>query len=781
MRPPRSPHRARRDVFAALGRFSCRFRWLVVAVWLVLLAAGLAATPQLSHVLQGGGFTNPDSPGQKAADLIQKRLKQGPATVVVVFVGDSLDARSPEFQRYERQALAELTAARIPGLRSIATYATSGAEQLLAKDGRSSVAILTFDADSQAVQQETGRIRAALGKSRLKAYVSGEPAVNADLSSASLSDLRRVELYALPVALIALVVVFGTLVAAALPVITGGLAVSVTMGGIYLLARVTNMSIFSMNTATLLGLAVAIDYALFIVARFREELRSGSSVEEAVVTSMSRAGRSVFYSGVAVIVGIVGLTFFPSPILRSIGIGGALVVFFSVAAALTFMPALLALLGSRVNALAVVPQRPPHESRFWTGWTRFLLRRPWAVIVVSLALALLIASPALRMRSEMPSAAALPPSSQSRQGYEVLARGFDQSALSPLSVLATWQDGGGRIDMSRAASLYAFGQLLARTPGVRSVSSPFNLPFKGGPLALAGLWPLFEKLLNDPGADPGAGVKLPPGMAISGAQLAQIRQLLQSSVGPGAALFRVVTKAPPSSAEAQRLVGTIAGLKAPPGLRIHVAGQAATDRDFADDRNSRLPWVAVWIAVTSYLVLLVLLRSVLLPLVAVLVNMLTILMSYGCLVFIFQRATFQDILHFTSTGATDATIPIVILCVLFGITMDYAVFLLTRMREAWLTSADNRESVGAGLVSSGRIVLSAAILVVVVTGAFAFTGVSVTKMLGVGVALAVVLDALLIRMSLLPASMCYFGAADWWAPRRRRRPAPAPAEDPGRD
>jgi RND superfamily putative drug exporter len=205
-------------VFSALGRFSCRFRWLVVAVWLVLLAAGLAATPQLSHVLQGGGFANPDSPGQKAADLIQKRLKQGPATVVVVFVGDSLDARSPEFQRYERQALAELTAARIPGLRSIATYATSGAEQLLSKDGRSSVAILTFDAGSQAVQQETGRIRAALGKSRLKAYVSGEPAVNADLSSASLSDLRRVELYALPVALIALVVVFGTLVAAALPV-----------------------------------------------------------------------------------------------------------------------------------------------------------------------------------------------------------------------------------------------------------------------------------------------------------------------------------------------------------------------------------------------------------------------------------------------------------------------------------------------------------------------------------------------------------------------------------
>ena len=756
-------------MFAALGRFSFRFRWIVVGSWLLLFAGGMVATPHLAKALQGGGFSNPAAPSQQAASLIQERLKLGETNLVVVFSSEVLAARGTDFEAAEDKTLATLRAAQIPHLESIQTYASTGSEELVSKDGKSSVAVLSFSAPTQTVQLETDQIRTALGGANaLKAYVTGEPAVDYDLSIISMRDLRRIELYALPVALLALILVFGTLVSAALPVITGGLAVSVTLGGIYLLARVTSMSIFSMNTATLLGLAVAIDYALFMVARFREELGSGSSTEEAVVTTVARAGRSVFFSGVAVAVGVVGMVFIPFPAVRSLGIGGALVVFFSVAASLTFMPALLGLLGPRVNAIRIVPEHAAAEGRFWRGWSRLLTRRPWAVVLVTIALVAVAGSPILHMKTAMASATALPPSSESRQGYEILDSQFDRSALSPISVLVTWDAAGGSVDMAKAASLYTIGQRLAATPGVASVVSPFNLPGLTDVSALAGLWTQFQAFFNDPSASPNipaGGLKLPDGTTISPEQLGQIEALVKGSMGPQAVLYRVVPKALPSSTEAQALSDTISRMKLPGGFEVHVAGETANDRDFLGGLLGRLPWVVAWIALTTFIILLFLLRSLLLPLVAVLVNALTIVMGFGAVVWLFQGSHYQSALGFTATGAIDAIIPVVMLCVLFGITMDYAVFSLTRMHESWLGDHDRSRSVADGLVHSGRIILSAAFLVIVVTAAFVFTRVSETKTLGMGIALAVALDAVLIRMALLPAIMRFLGKANWWMPR----------------
>ena len=295
-------------MFEAIGRFSYRFRWVVIAVWIVLFGVSVVATPFLADVLQGS-FANPDAPAQQAGALIQEKFQQGPTTLLVVFRTATLDARSPEFQSAEKLALDGLTAAQIPHLGSVQTYANTGSTQLISKDGKSSVAVLNFTASLQAIQRGVEQIRGALNGTELQAYVTGEPAVNAELTSYSLRDLQKVELYGLPVALIALTLVFGSLVSAALPVITGGLAVTVTLGGMYLLGRAIGMSIFAMNTATLLGLAVAIDYALFIVSRFREELHKGAPVKDAVIVTTARAGRSVFYSGIAVMVGVVGLVF----------------------------------------------------------------------------------------------------------------------------------------------------------------------------------------------------------------------------------------------------------------------------------------------------------------------------------------------------------------------------------------------------------------------------------------------------------------------------------------
>jgi putative drug exporter of the RND superfamily len=751
-------------MFEALGRFVHRFRWIVIGVWVALFGVSVVAAPLLGDVLRGS-FANPDAPSQQAAALVQEKFQQGPTSVLVIFKDGSLDAAGAEFQAAQKQSLDQLAAAQIPGLQSVQTYASTGSDLLLSRDRRTSVAVLNFDAPLEIIQNQIERIREALEGGALQTYVTGEPAVNADLTTYSFRDLQKVELYGLPVALIALLFVFGSLVSAALPVITGGLAVTVTLGGLYLLGRLMDMSIFTMNTATLLGLAVAIDYALFFVSRFREELHKGASAEEAVVTTTARAGRSVLYSGIAVIVGVAGLLFFPSPGLRSVGIGGALVVFFSVAASLTFIPALLSVLGRRVNLLPVLPIRDVHASRFWNWWSRRLLKRPWVGIVVSLVLIGLLVAPVLTLKTEMTTANTLPKAAESRLGIEILDQEFDRAALSPVSVLLTW-DGDGQIDVSRAAALFMYGQQLTGLQGVGSVTSPFTLGGLGDSAALAAFWPQFERLLNDPAGFvvPEAGITLDSGVTITAAQLEQFRQLVQGSVAPGAVLFRVVAQDAPGSAAAQDLVGRIMATAAPAGYVAHVAGESAYNYDFFKELSDWFPWVILWVFLSSFVIFVVLLRSLALPALAVVVNVFTVGMSYGLLVLLFQGDTFQNVLRFTPTGAIEVIIPIVLLCNLFGITMDYAVFMLTRSHECWERTADNRRSVATGLIQTGRVIVSAALLVVIVTGAFTFTNIRSTKMLGMGVALAIIVDTILIRMTLLPSMMAYLGRLNWWWP-----------------
>jgi RND superfamily putative drug exporter len=751
-------------MFEAIGRFSYRFRWLVIALWIVLFGVSVAATPWLADVLKGG-FSNPGAPGQRAAAVIEGTFEQGPTNLLILFSSDTLQATSPEFQAAEKQALAGLTAAQIPSLESIQTYATTGSPQLISRDGRSSVAVLNFSASQAEIQKEVDKIRELLRDTQLQAYVTGEPAVNADLTQYSFSDLRKVELYALPVALIALLFVFGSLVSAALPVITGGLAVTVTLGGMWLIWQVTSLSIFAMNVATLLGLAVAIDYALLMVSRFREESHKGATVKEAVIVTSARAGRSVFFSGAAVMVGVVGLTFFPSPGLRSMGIAGALVVFFSVMATISFVPALLGVLGRRVDSLPVIRLHAAREARTWKRWAGLVLKRPWVTIAVSVAIIALLAGPAATLRTQMTSAQTLPPAAESRQGLEILDRDFDREALSPTSVLLTWEGEPG-IDMFRAGTLFFYGQQLSGLPGVASVLSPFTLPGVDDPTALAALWPQFEKLLNDPDGFvvPAGGVTLDGGVTISAQQLEQFKQLVKASVAPGAVLFRVVSQEPVASEATQALVGDLLTATPPAGYTAYVAGEAVYNYDFFKELNTWFPWVIVWVVFTSLAVFVVLLRSIVLPVLAVVVNLLTIAMAYGLLVLLFQGDALEKILHFTATGAVDAVIPVVMLCVLFGITMDYAVFMLTRMHERWRRTHDNRESVTTGLVRTGRVIVSAALLVAIVTGAFVFTSIGETKMLGLGIALAIIVDTILIRLTLLPALMIYLGGANWWWP-----------------
>jgi RND superfamily putative drug exporter len=445
-------------------------------------------------------------------------------------------------------------------------------------------------------------------------------------------------------------------------------------------------------------------------------------------------------------------------------------VLFSVAASVTFMPAILAVLGNRINSIPVIRLHEAHDGRLWKGWTRVVLRRPWVSILVAVTLIALIAGPAVAMKTQMTSAASLPEKAESRQGLEILDQEFDREALSPTLVLLTWE-GDEKIDMSRAASLFMYGQQISSLTGVASVQSPFTIAGLSDPTALAALWTQFEQLLNDPDgfAVPEEGITLDSGQTITAEELEQFKQLIKATVAPGAVLYRVVAGDDLTTIETDDLVGRLMRSDPPEGYTSHVGGEAAFSYDFAEELNTWFPWVIVWVVFTTFIVFVVLLRSVVLPVLAVVLNLATIAMSFGILVLIFQGETFESVFRFTATGAIDAVDRVLMLCILFGITMDYAVFMLTRMHERWLRTGDSRESVTVGLVRTARIIVSAALLVVIVTGAFAFTSIGTTKTLGVGIALAIIADTLLVRLVLLPAVMAYLGKTSWWWPLFRRR------------
>lgn len=746
-------------VFAAVGRFSYRRRWLVLAGWTLLFLLGVASIPFLGGTLKGGGFSDPGSPSEKAAALIRGRLSTGFTTVEIVFTSPSLDARSSAFQQAEQNALSGISPATIRDLKQIHTYASLHDPQFISKDGHTSVAVLVFAATRYEVQAEVAHIRDALRPTVLTAYVTGEPAVNADITATSFHDLRIAESYALPVALLVLLVVFGTLVAATLPVITGAMAVTATLGALYLLGRAFDVSIFVMNVATLLGLAVGIDYALFIVARFREELAGGVTVTDAVEETVAHAGRSVFFSGLAVAIGILGLVFFPFAAMRTIGMGGALVVFFSVAAALTLLPALLGIFGPRINAVRLVRLRSG-SSPFWSRWSALVLRRPAAFIILSLAVIALVGWPIVKMKMAMPTAAVLPTSSEARRGYEILKREFDMGALSPISVALTWQGDQDPLAPVRLAAFYAYGRQLASQPGVKSVTSIANLPQVRSPLLLVLFWRAAQPALA-------AGKPVSIGsLRLSASQMSSLRQLVDVTTAPGMVVFRVVPESDPSSALASDLVARLRQLPPPSGMQAAIAGDSAGRLDFFTGLYSRFPWVAAAVLLGTFVILVLLTHSLAVPLKAVIVNSLTILMAYGTIVFIFQFGHFERLLRFTSFGAVDAVMPIIMFCALFGVSMDYEVFLLARMHEAWHRTSDARRSVEAGLVRSGRVIVGAAALVVVIALSFAFTSISMTKTLGIGIAAAIALDAVLIRMMLVPAVMRLLGRRSWWMPGR---------------
>jgi uncharacterized membrane protein YdfJ with MMPL/SSD domain len=751
-------------VFEAWGRFVFRRRWpVLLAAAATVAAAAVWGAGVFGSLESAGGFTAPGSQSQQASALATRAFGRDAADVVVLYRSTRLTVRDPA---YRRAVLATLAALPRRQVLSAESYWTTGSPQFVGARGHETYAVLRLaGATDQARIASFGAIRGRLAASGLTELAGGqipaEQAINAQVTS----DIGRAEELSMPVLLVLMLLIFGSLAAASLPLAVGGTAILGSFAVLRLLTLATSVSIYSVNITTILGLGLGIDYGLFMVSRFREELGAGSwerssgtapgpgprqgaaggrpgveqgaaggrpGVEQALARTMATAGRTVATSGITVALALASLLLFPETFLRSMGYGGVATVAVDVVAALTVMPALLALLGPRVNALRVrrsVPGAPAPGKGAWYRIAQSVMRRPLAYLTVIVVVLLALGSPFLHVTWGGTDARVLPPGAAPRVVAQALARDFPANATTPVEDV---------VRFARPAS----------APGPR-----------------AGLAAYLARLERVPGVTAG-----------------QV-----TGVAGDVARIDLRFSAAPMSPAARALVGRVRAVPPPPGARAYVGGVTAQLVDELASLGSRLPWMALMVALTTFLLLFAAFGSVVLPAKAIVMNVASLSATFGAIVWIFQQGHLSGLLRFTPTGTIDPTMPVLMLAIIFGLSMDYEVFLLSRIRERYDLTGDNTTAVAAGLQSTGGIITSLALLLVVVVGAFSASGITFIKLLGVGMIIALVVDATVVRVLLVPATMRLLGDATWWAPGPLRRlyarygiPHPPGSPAPGR-
>ncbi|TCC58538.1 MMPL family transporter [Kribbella pittospori] len=690
-------------MFETLGHFTYRRRRLVLALTGVLVAVGLAWGTGVFGSLANGGFDAPDTEAANAVATIEQNVGRTGTDVIVLYRSSTQTVADPSFRQSVEQHLSGLPSQDVL---STTTYWSSRSPLFVSKDQHSTYAVLTLAGADQEERLATfhriaDQVRTA--PSELDAKVGGEIAVFDEVNTQTEHDIVHAETISTPIVLVLLVVVFGGLVAASLPLFVGALAI---LGAFVLLrglTAITDVSIFTINIVTMIGLGLAIDYALFIVTRFREELAKGNDVETALTATMSTAGRTVAFSGITVGVAISSLVLFPVMFLRSMAYGGAAAVLVAMVAALTALPALLAVLGHRVNCLRLPflkPRKARAEHGAWYRLAHSVMRRPVRYVLVLAPVLLVLGIPFLQAQLGGVDHRSLPAGATSRTVTETLQSDFAGAGGSDIVV------------------------------AVRFDSPPSD--------PSAALAPYLGKLR----------------------QVADVESVRVGGYKNAVAEVVVHTHFTAQELPARDVVHDVrAG-----GTQTQVGGETAAVIDLLDVLAERAPYMAGFIVLVTFVLLFVAFGSFVLPAKALLMNVLSLSAAFGAMVWIFQDGHLSGLLDFTPAGFLDATNPVLLFAVLFGLSMDYEVFLLSRIREEYDRTGDNTQAVALGLQRTGGIITSAALLLIIVVAAFSTSGIVFVKMIGVGLVIAIALDATIVRALLVPATMRLLGRANWWAP-----------------
>jgi len=725
-------------MFAWWGHFVYRFRWPVLGVSVVLLATSILALRN-GGALKNSGGQNTES--GRALALMHDQLPQSGegagSSFVLVFGSAAMGVADPAFKQAVLAALQPLKDdARVKSIETPYDVPAEQAKAMTSTDGHHVFAQVSLKDDYATARQFYQQLRTKVHSDQLQVLGTGNVAIGNEFDKYLQSDLQRAEVVSLVIILPLLLIVFATVISALLPLGVGVFAVLGGLAGVGLLARVTDVSTYSTNIVTLIGLGVAIDYSLFIVNRFREELAAGATTEQALIAGMRTSGRAVTFSGITVAIGLSAMLFFQGSFLASMGFAGAIVVAIAVLYALTFLASLLAILGPRANLLRIPLPRRAAGRGLWHGLAIRVMRRPVLVLVPIVLLLLVMASPIFQIRIANGDVGMLPPNAETRRGYDQLQK-FPGQGQTFFNVVVRYPS-GGPLTTERVGDLYDMAQRMKQIPGVEGVESMVSFDPSLGRSA-------YQAMLTQAAA----------------AQPARVQTIVHGTTGSQIAVLSVVTKYGQESDASRAIVHSLRSMTPPPGSSVLVD---AFSLDFTDFILQRIPLAVAYVMIVTYLVLFLLTGSVVLPLKAVIMNILSIGASFGALVWVFQQGHLSSFLNFTP-AALDPSVPVLLFCLVFGLSMDYEVLLISRIQEEYRRTGDTTQAVANGLEKSGRLITGAAAIMVAVFLAFGLADVVLIKSIGLGLALAVAIDATLVRALIVPAVMRLLGRANWWAPR----------------
>ena len=702
-----------------ISRWCASHPWITLAFCLGVVVAGAYFASGIGGSLTTDAGTTVELESDKAERLIEERIGTAiDPTELVIVRSDVLLADEPAFRMYVERIATGLAGLQPDTISAAYSYHTTQDESLVSASRTATImpiALAGPDDDLESQAEAVRNMVAMIQDPAFETHVVGEESIGLTFTEIAEADLQTAELFGLPIAFVILAVVFGALVAAGIPVIVALLSILVSIGVTAVIGQQFSLSIFVVNVTTMIGLAVGIDYTLFIIERFRDERGQGLQKVDAIARSGATAGRTVLFSGLTVIVALAGMLIIPDTIFRSIAIGAIIVVIVTIAAAMTLLPAILSLLGDKVNAIRIPftgkERASEKEDGFWDRTSRFVMSHPIASVLVSVSILVVAAVPYFGIELGFAGVSTLPKDTDVYRGFVVLEEEFTAGLIEQTDVVIEAQDVGapevqGGISRLREllASDQAFG-LVTITISERSDLAVLSMPINGDPTGQAASDAL-DRLRNE------------------------------------------------------HIVSAFQGVD----VDVHVGGETASSDDYFELIKLYTPIVFAFVLGLSFVVLLVVFRSIVVPVKALIMNLLSVGAAYGLLVLVFQEGVGASLLGFQQVDRIEAWVPLFLFAVLFGLSMDYHVFLLSRIRERYDETHDNRESISFGVRSTASIITGAALIMVAVFAGFAMGDLVMFQQMGFGLAIAVLIDATLVRTVLVPASMVLLGDANWYLP-----------------
>lgn len=729
------------------GRLLYRLRWVILIGALLVSATTAWIGKDVFSVLGSTSIDDPHSQSAQAQELIQSRLNNGEADIVILMSDPPLRPLDQPFAQAATQLMNKLQAR--PEVLSITSYYSTHDASLLSHDGRETIALVSLSPHGDRQQNYT-KLKPLLRSPVLHLEIGGPLASNDQFNTQIKADLARAEMISLPITALLLVVIFSGLLAAALPLLIGLLAIVCSFAVLCGLARVSSVSNFAINVVTFMSVGLAIDYSLFIVTRFREELKlARDDVSGALQRTVATAGRTVLFSGLTVCTSLSALLLFPETLLRSVGLGAISAALVAMVAALTVLPALLAVVGRHINVLSFQQlfrrrtakrSSGAYKNKFWYRISHFVMHWPAPVSLITLGALLLFGLPLLHVAFSMPDERSLPADQSARVVHERLQSNFPQ--LNKSQTIIAIRTRGDALSASNLSLLETYVQHIKHIHGVTSVESLVTI---SPSLSLSD----YQQLYAHPSSN------------------AQIAAAAGRYANGNVTRVTVTTSAPDRSTSDEQIVRQIRAIHVASGFVPLVGGNSAQQLDLFANLRTVIPRAALVMGLAIFVLLFLMTGSIILPLKALLLNVLSLAATFGILVWIFQDGYLHQWLDFQSVGSLDSTQPVLIFAIAFGLSVDYEVFLLSRIKEQLVLDSVH-EAIVQGLQQTGWLITSAAALLAVVVGVFATSRIILVQEIGVGVALAVVIDATLVRVMLVPALMRMLGRFSWWAPKPLR-------------